>query len=60
MEDLWKRYEEKHGPVEGQRLALVNVRFDADTRNFLVYTDVKMYIRADVVKFSDPVGPLKQ
>ena len=60
MEDLWRRYEEEYGPVEGQKLALVNVRFDADTRNLLVYTDVKVSIRADVVKFSDSVGHLQQ
>jgi hypothetical protein len=51
FEDLWKNYEAAHGPVEGKKLALVNVRYDADALNLFVYTHPKIMIRADVVEF---------
>ncbi|MFC1586276.1 DUF6567 family protein [Fibrobacterota bacterium] len=51
LADLWKNYEEKHGSVEGRKLALVNVRYDADMLNLLLYTQVKLSVRADVVEF---------
>ena len=51
MEDLWSNFAAAHGDVEGRRLALVNVRYDSESRNLLVYTDVKIAIRADVVEF---------
>ena len=50
MEDLWATFEAERG-VAGRRLALANVRYDADTRNFLVYNDISLSIRADVVEF---------
>ena len=53
LEDLWKNYEAVHGPVEGKKLALVNVRYDADALNLLVYTRPKVMIRADVVEFTE-------
>lgn len=53
MEGLWEQFEAEHGPVAGRRLALVNVRYDADSRNFLVYNDIALSIRADVVEFGD-------
>jgi hypothetical protein len=53
LEDLWKNYEAVHGPVEGKKLALVNVRYDADALNLFVYTRPKVMIRADVVEFTD-------
>lgn len=53
MENLWKEFEKEHGPVAGRRLALSNVRYDADNRNLLLYTDVKLSIRADVIEFTD-------
>ena len=51
MENLWQTFAAEHGAVAGRRLALVNVRYDAATRNFLVYNDVRLSIRADVVEF---------
>ena len=51
LEDLWKNYEAVHGPAEGKKLALVNVRYDADALNLVVYTRPKVMIRADVVEF---------
>ena len=53
FEDLWKNYEAVHGPVEGKKLALVNVRYDADALNLFVYTRPKVMIRADVVEFTN-------
>jgi hypothetical protein len=51
LENLWKNYEEKHGSVVGKKLALVNVRYDSDALNLILYTSAKISIRADVVEF---------
>ena len=51
LESLWKNYEEKYGAVEGEKLALVNVRYDTDASNFILYTGAKVHVRADVVRF---------
>lgn len=51
LENLWKDYEEKHGSVIGKKLALVNVRYDSDALNLILYTKAKIAIRADVVEF---------
>ncbi len=50
--DLWKNFENNHGPVEGKKLALINVRYDTDALNlFFLYTSAKVNIRADVIQF---------
>ncbi|MBF0429663.1 MAG: hypothetical protein HQK83_00170 [Fibrobacteria bacterium] len=51
LTNLWKNYEEKHGSVAGKKLALVNIRYDADLLNLLLYTQVGIAVRADVVEF---------
>ncbi|QXD14734.1 hypothetical protein GQ464_015095 [Rhodocaloribacter litoris] len=52
LENLWQRFAETHGRVEGRSLALVNVRFDADAQNVLfLYTKPTISVRADVVEF---------
>ncbi len=53
MEGLWQQFEEDHGPVVGRRLALANIRYDGNSRNFLLYSDVALSIRADVIEFTD-------
>jgi hypothetical protein len=53
MEGLWESFEKEHGAAEGRRLALANVRYDAETRNFLVYNSIALSIRADVIEFTD-------
>ncbi len=53
LENLWKNYEATNGPVEGKRLALVNVRYDADALNLFIFTQPRIAIRADVVEFTD-------
>ena len=52
LENLWENYEKDHGPREGRKIALVNVHYDADILNLFFYTEVKLYIRADVVEFN--------
>lgn len=53
MNNLWQEFEDEHGPVAGRRLALSNVRYDADNLNLLLYTGVRLAIRADVIEFTD-------
>ena len=47
MEELWATFEAKHGPIAERHLALAN----AGTRNFLIYNDVSLTIRADIIEF---------
>lgn len=51
LQDLWRNFEAANGPVAGRRLALVNVRFDSDALNLLLYTRPRVFVRADVVEF---------
>ena len=51
MADLWANFTAEHGPVTGRKLALINVRYDSDNLNLLVYAKPKIALRADVVEF---------
>jgi hypothetical protein len=51
LADLWRNFEASHGSVTDRRLALVNVRFDTDVLNLLLYVRPRMSVRADVVEF---------
>lgn len=51
LENLWDNFEQEYGSPEGRQLALVNVRYDTDNLNLLVYTKPKVSIRADIVEF---------
>ncbi|MEJ2537006.1 MAG: hypothetical protein P8048_08135 [Calditrichia bacterium] len=51
LEDLWKNFEAEHGKIDGRKLALANLRYDSEALNLLVYTEVKVFIRADVIEF---------
>jgi hypothetical protein len=53
MEDLWKNFEAEHGKTEGRKLALANVRYDSEALNLLVFTGIKVFVRADVVEFTE-------
>ena len=53
LENLWKNYEAANGPVEGKKIALINVRYDSDVLNLFIYTQPKIIIRADIVEFTD-------
>ncbi len=51
LDDLWKNVEAKCGSVEGKKVALINVRYDAEALNLILYTSPHITIRADVVEF---------
>lgn len=51
LKSLWQNYESNHGQIGDKKLALVNVRYDSDIINLLLYTKVKVTVRADVVEF---------
>ena len=53
LEDLWKQFESQHGKIEGRKLALANLRYDSEALNLLVFTGVKVFIRADVIEFKE-------
>jgi hypothetical protein len=53
LESLWKNYEAAHGPIEGKKIAHINVRYDTDALNLVIYTQPKILIRADVVEFTE-------
>ncbi len=51
LKNLWDNYEKDHGPREDKKIALVNVHYDTDILNLLLYTEVTLFIHADVVEF---------
>ena len=53
IKNLWDNYKEKHGSIEGKKLALTNVRYDSDNLNLLVYTKASISVRADIVEFKE-------
>ena len=53
IQNLWASFRAEHGDVEGRDLALVNVRFDGDALNLLLYTRPTVSVRADVVEFTE-------
>jgi hypothetical protein len=53
LADLWSNVEAAYGTVEGERLALINVRYDVDALNLLLYTQPTLTVRADVIEFTE-------
>ena len=53
LDGLWKNFQSTNGPVEGKKLALVNVHYDSDALNLFVYTHAKLMVTADVVEFTE-------
>ena len=51
LRNLWDNYEKDHGPREDKKVALVNIHYDSEVLNLLVYSEVKLFIHADVVEF---------
>jgi hypothetical protein len=51
VKDLWSKYQEKYGDIEGKKLALVNIRQDTEVLNTFIYTQAKYFISADVIEF---------
>lgn len=52
LENLWANYEAEHGEVVDGTLALANVRYDSDILNLILYTKVKVTVRADIIEFN--------
>jgi hypothetical protein len=53
LENLWQNFQKTNGTVVGRKLALINMRYDADTANWLLYTKAQLSIRADVIEFGE-------
>jgi hypothetical protein len=51
MENLWTNFEAREGSSKGRRLALTNIRYDAQALNLLFYVRPELVIVADVVEF---------
>jgi hypothetical protein len=51
LENLWNNYEAEHGDISDRKLALANVRYDSDILNLILYTKVKVIVRADIIEF---------
>ncbi len=51
MKNLWQNVEQKLQSVENRTLALVNVRYDSDLTNFILFTKATVVVRADVIEF---------
>jgi Family of unknown function (DUF6567) len=53
LDNLWANYQSAHGPAEGKGLALINIHYDSDALNLIVYTSSKVMVRADVIEFTE-------
>ena len=53
IQNLWEKFEAKHGNREERKLALINVHYDSDILNLIVYTKTKLFITADVIEFEE-------
>ncbi len=53
MRNLWENFEANHGSVEGRNLALININYDVENLNLLVYTRPRLTIQADIIEFLD-------
>ncbi|MDX1585618.1 MAG: DUF6567 family protein [Balneolaceae bacterium] len=51
LDNLWQNYERNHGAITDKKLALTNVRYDSDIVNLILYTKVKLTVRADIIEF---------
>ncbi len=52
-QNLWTNFEAKYGVVQGKKLALINVRYDTQALNLLVYASPTLTIIADVIEFTE-------
>lgn len=51
IENLWENFESEYGETEGRSLALINVRYDTEALNLILYTKPTVSVRADVIEF---------
>lgn len=50
-ESLWDNFEKQGQSIEGRTLALINIQYDSNTANFMVYTKASVSITADIIEF---------
>jgi hypothetical protein len=50
-ESLWDNFEKQGESIEGRTLALINIQYDSNTANFIVYTKASVSITADIIEF---------
>ena len=50
-ESLWDNFEKQGESIEGRTLALINIQYDSNTTNFMVYTKASVSITADIIEF---------
>ncbi len=53
VESLWENFKEEHGEIAGRHLALINIVYDAEALNLLLYTRPTVSVRADVIEFTE-------
>lgn len=51
MKNLWSNFATANGSASNRKLALVNVRYDSESLNLILYTKVTTVVVADVVEF---------
>ena len=51
LDNLWENFERDYGMSINHKLALANIRYDTEILNLLLYTKVKVMVRADVIEF---------
>jgi len=51
LNNLWENFEKDFGMSSNHKLALANVRYDTDIINLILYTKIKVMVRADVIEF---------
>lgn len=50
-ESLWDNFEKQGESIEGRTLALINIQYDSNTSNFVVFTKASVSITADIIEF---------
>lgn len=50
-ESLWDNFEKQGESIEGRTLALINIQYDSNTTNFMIYTKASVSITADIIEF---------
>lgn len=53
MNDLWAKFEATHGSPNDKKLALVNFRYDSESLNTFLYTQLRVTVVADVIEFTE-------
>ncbi|HEX6982080.1 MAG TPA: DUF6567 family protein [Balneolaceae bacterium] len=53
IENLWENFRKEYGETEGRSLALINIRYDTEALNLILYTQPTVSVRADVIEFTE-------